>query len=405
MRKFLDKIKPHFDKGGKLHKLEALYEMIDTILYTPSDVTRRASHIRDGIDLKRIMTMVIIALVPATIMACYNTGLQANLALQELGKTPEGWRASIMALLGRGFNPSSIKDDFVYGMLYFVPVYLVSLFAGGVWETIFAIIRKHEINEGFLVTSLLFPLILPPTIPLWQVAIGISFAVVIGKEVFGGTGMNVFNPALVGRAFLFFNFPAQMSGDSVWVAVDGYTHTTPLAAAAGYTNASSGIFDALHVNWLDAFWGFIPGSMGETSTFAILLGAFFLIITGIGSWRIMASVTASMFILTTLFNAAMNSSSNSMFLVTPLWHLVLGGFAFGTVFMATDPVSSAMTNAGKYIYGSLIGIMVVLIRVVNPAFPEGMMLAILFSNAFAPLIDHFVVRKNINRRKLRNAVR
>jgi len=431
MRKFLDKIKPAFDKGGRLHRFEALYEMVDTILYTPADVTRRASHIRDGIDLKRLMTTVIIALVPATLMACYNTGLQANLALAELARTPEGWRAAFVQTLGFGFNPSSTLDNFAYGMMFFLPVYMVSLLVGGIWESLFAMVRKHEINEGFLVTSLLFPMILPATIPLWQVALGISFGVVIGKEVFGGTGMNVFNPALVGRAFLFFAYPAQMSGDSVWVAVDGYTHTTPLAALAASSNTSAtpmaagastvavamgeaghGIVSALglssswiDVSWSDAFWGFIPGSMGETSTFAILLGAAYLIATGIGSWRIMLSVTLSMIFLTIVFNYAVHSDTNGMFLLSPAWHLVLGGFAFGTVFMATDPVSASMTNAGKYIYGALIGVMVVLIRVVNPAFPEGMMLAILFGNAFAPLIDHFVVRKNITRRKKRNAVR
>ena len=404
LRKYLDRQKPHFEKGGKLHKLESLYEMVDNFLYTPSDVTKRAPHIRDGIDLKRIMITVTIALIPTVLMAFYNTGLQANLGWQELDKTPVDWRARILQAFGAGFNPLSIADNMIYGMLYFMPVYLVTILVGGIWEAVFASIRKHEINEGFLVTSLLFPLILPPTIPLWQVALGISFAIVVGKEVFGGTGMNVFNPALVGRAFLFFAYPAQMTGDRVWVAVDGYTHATPLAASAG-SSAMDSTLNSMTVNWWDAFWGFIPGSMGETSTFAVLLGAAYLTITGIGSWRIMLGVVLAMAGLSFLLNIAVHSPTNPMFAMTPLWHFVLGGFAFGTVFMATDPVSSSMTNTGKYIYGSLIGIMVVLIRVVNPAFPEGMMLAILFGNAFAPVIDHFVLRKNINRRKIRNAIR
>jgi Na+-transporting NADH:ubiquinone oxidoreductase subunit B len=330
--------------------------------------------------------------------------MQINLALQALGQSAEGWRAVWISSIGFGFSPDSFIDNVIHGLFYFVPSYGVTMLVGGFWEALFAQVRHHEINEGFVVTGLLFPLILPPTIPLWQVAIGISFAVVIGKEVFGGTGMNIFNPALIGRAFLFFAYPAQMSGDSVWVAVDGYTYTTPLSVAAQATGEGgvAGALSSAHITWWDAFMGFVPGSLGETSTFAILLGAIYLIVTGIGSWRIMASVLGSMIVLSVLFNFLAGDTTNPMFTLTPAWHLVLGGFAFGTVFMATDPVSAAMTNTGKYIYGALIGMLVVLIRVVNPAFPEGMMLAILFGNAFAPVIDNFIIRKNIKRRKARN---
>jgi Na+-transporting NADH:ubiquinone oxidoreductase subunit B len=263
---------------------------------------------------------------------------------------------------------------------------------GSFWEVLFAVVRRQEISEGFLVTSLLFALILPPTIPLWQVALGISFGIVLGKEVFGGIGMNIFNPALVGRAFLYFAYPAESTGDAVWVAVDGVTRATPLARFESSGEAA--------VGWMDAFLGFIPGSMGETSTLACLIGAAVLILTGIGSWRIMVSVCAGMASLALLFNMA-GSGTNEMFAMSPLWHFVLGGFAFGTVFMATDPVSSANTEAGQYAYGFLIGTLTILIRVVNPAYTEGMMLAILFSNIFAPAIDKVVVAGNVRRRRKR----
>lgn len=401
LRNFLDKQRPHFEKGGKLSSLFVVYELIDTFMYTPGEVTKSASHIRDALDLKRLMILVAFALTPAVLMGSYNVGLQANLALN--GATPEGWRAAIMTSLGLGFDSNSVVDCFVYGFLYFLPLYLVSNLVGGIWEAIFAQVRGHEINEGFLITGIIYPLILPATIPLWQAALGISFAVVIGKEVFGGTGMNVFNPALVGRAFLFFAYPAQMSGNAVWVVFDGHTSAT---AADGYTAATamgdaaeSGVAN-IGIDWWDAFWGFIPGSIGETSTAAILLGAAILIVSNVASWRIMLSIVISMFIMSTVFNS-IGSETNHMFNMGPEWHLVLGGFAFGTVFMATDPVSAAMTDTGKIIYGALIGLLVVLVRVVNPAFPEGMMLAILFGNAFAPLIDNYVVKQNIKRRAAR----
>ncbi len=397
LRNFLDKQEKHFEKGGKFEKFFPLFEAIDTFLYTPSTVTVKASHVRDSLDLKRMMLTVVVALIPATLMAFYNTGLQANLALEAVGGSSLGnWQGNLAAALGIPFDSSNILADVLLGFIYFLPIYLVTLAAGGFWEVLFAIVRKHEINEGFFVTSLLFPLILPPTIPLWQVAIGISFGVVIGKEIYGGVGMNILNPALVSRAFLFFAYPGQISGDKVWVAVDGVSKATPLAALAD-PNIQ------FNFSWSDAFFGTIPGSMGETSTVAILIGALILIFSGIGSWRTMASVVVGMAGMSLLFNV-IGSSTNPMFSVTPVWHFVIGGFAFGTVFMATDPVTSAMTIKGKYYYGLLIGILVALIRVVNPAFPEGMMLAILFGNITAPIIDKLVINANIKRRQLRNVV-
>jgi Na+-transporting NADH:ubiquinone oxidoreductase subunit B len=330
-------------------------------------------------------------------MALYNTGYQANLALQKLQHAAiplTDWRYSILSFLGLGWDPASIIGNMVHGALFFFPIYIVTMVAGGFWEVLFAIIRKHEVNEGFFVTSLLFPLILPPDTPLWQVALGISFGVVIGKEVFGGVGMNILNPALTSRAFLFFAYPAQISGDKVWVAVDGVSKATPLAELADTTMN-------LSASWLDSFLGFIPGSMGETSALACLIGAVILIFTGIGSWRIMFSVLLGM-VGTSLLLNLIGSSTNPMFQVSPLWHFVLGGFAFGTVFMATDPVSAAFTEPGKVWYGLLIGFLVVLIRVINPAFPEGMMLAILFGNVFAPIFDRIYINKNIKRRLLRD---
>ena len=394
-RNFLDKQEKHFEKGGKLEIMYFLYEAIDGFLYTPGKVTKTASHVRDAIDLKRTMMVVVYALIPTVLMALYNTGLQANLALERLGEvTASTWQQSVILALGIGFDPGSIFANMLHGALYFFPVYIVTLAVGGIWEVIFASVRKHEINEGFLVTSLLFPLICPPTIPYWQVALGISFGVVIGKEVFGGVGMNILNPALVGRAFLFFAYPAQISGDKVWVAVDGLSRATPLAQLA------DSAMD-LSVSWMDAFLGLIPGSMGETSTLACLIGAIILIVTRVGSWRIILSVVIGMVGLSSLLNV-IGSSTNPMFAVTPMQHLVYGGFAFGAVYMATDPVSAAITEKGKYIYGLLIGCLAVLVRVVNPAFPEGMMLAILFMNVFAPIIDRIFINANIKRRLLRD---
>jgi Na+-transporting NADH:ubiquinone oxidoreductase subunit B len=404
LRKFFDNQEKHFKEGGKLKGLYYVYEAFDTILFTPGKRTPGASHIRDAMDFKRIMMVVIYALVPAIIMGLYNTGYQANLALaglEEAAIQAQGWRVGLLTGLGIGLDPGNVFACFLHGLLYFLPIYIVTMVVGLFWEFLFCCVRKHEMHEGFLVTGLLFPLILPPTIPLWQVAIGISFGVVVGKEVFGGVGMNIFNPALVARAFLFFAYPAGISGNAVWVAVDGVTKATPLAKAAeagvtGLVAAGSN----LAASWWDAFIGIIPGSIGETSTLACLIGAFILLVTGIGSWRIMVSILVGMVGLSLLLNL-IGSSTNPMFGVTPIWHLVLGGFAFGTVFMATDPVSAAITKKGKYYYGLLIGCLVVLIRVINPAYPEGMMLAILFGNMCAPLIDYVYIKKNIKRRSLR----
>jgi Na+-transporting NADH:ubiquinone oxidoreductase subunit B len=395
LENFFDSKKELFEKGGKLETFYPLYEAIDTFIFSPDLTTKTDAHVRDGIDLKRTMITVAVALFPAIAMALYNTGYQANLALQTSGLEATGWRAAIIAATGIGFDPTNIIANVLHGALWFFPIFLVTQLAGGFWEVLFATVRKHEINEGFLVTGLLFPLTLPPTIPLWQVAVGISFGVVFGKEIFGGTGRNVFNVALMGRAFLFFAYPAEISGDAVWTAVDGYTGATALAQAA------NGGLEAITWSWNEAFLGLVPGSMGETSALACLIGAVFLIASGIGSWRIMLSVLVGMSLTALMFNS-IGSETNLMFNVTPKWHFVIGSFAFATVFMATDPVSAAMSDLGRYIYGFLIGVLGVLIRVVNPAYPEGWMLAILFMNAFAPLIDYFVVNANIKRRMARN---
>jgi len=396
-RDILDSIEPHFTKGGKFEKYYGLYEMVDTFIYTPSDVTRGTTHVRDGNDLKRTMTFVVIATAFCVFMAWYNTGYQANLAMQTMGVAAiDGWRGIPMMLFG--YNPYNPLSCLVHGMLYFFPVYITTLAVGGVWEVLFATVRKHEVNEGFLVSSMLYTLILPAEIPLWQVALGISFGIVLGKEVFGGTGKNFLNPALTGRAFLFFAYPASISGDAAWVAVDGYSGATALSlASAGGLEAIQNSF-----GWFQAFFGFIPGSMGETSTLACLLGAAFLLYTRVASYRIMGGVLLGMISAATLLNI-IGSTTNPMFAIPWYWHLVLGGFAFGTVFMATDPVSAAVTDVGRWIYGALIGVMIIIIRVINPAFPEGVMLAILFSNMFAPLIDYFVVQANIRRRIKRHA--
>jgi Na+-transporting NADH:ubiquinone oxidoreductase subunit B len=384
----------HFEEGGRFQNWYALYEVFDTFLYAPSTVTRSTSHVRDGVDLKRIMITVWLAAFPAMFYGMYNLGFQANDVLAA-GVGVEGWRGFLIETFG-GYDASSIWHCFWYGAVFFVPIYLVTFLVGIAWEVLFAMKRGHEVNEGFFVTSILFALICPPDVPLWQVALGISFGVVIGKEVFGGTGKNFLNPALTGRAFLYFAYPAQMSGDAVWTAVDGFTGATPLSVVA-----SDGML-ALEQqwSWMDAFMGAMPGSIGETSTLAILLGGVLLLATRIASWRIVAGVMIGMMALSFGFNT-IGSSSNLSFAMPWYWHLVTGGFAFGMIFMATDPVSAAMTDTGKWVYGILIGLMTVLIRVANPAFPEGIMLAILFANLFAPLIDHYVVQANIKRRLAR----
>ncbi|WP_417503631.1 NADH:ubiquinone reductase (Na(+)-transporting) subunit B [Marinomonas gallaica] len=395
LRTILDKMEPEFHSGGKYEKWYALYEAVDTIFYRPSSVAKGGSHVRDAVDMKRVMILVWMCTFPAMFFGMYNIGLQANSALDVMGAAPaDTWRQGIIGAL-TAYNANSVWDNMIYGAMYFLPVYLTTFVVGGFWEVLFASVRKHEVNEGFFVTSILFALTLPATIPLWQVALGITFGVVLGKEVFGGTGKNFLNPALAGRAFLFFAYPASMSGDAVWTAVDGYSGATALSQVA-----ASGV-EALSVSWSDAFFGFIQGSMGETSTLAILIGGGALLVMKIAAWRIVAGVMLGMVATSLLFNA-IGSDTNAMFATPWYWHLVMGGFAFGMMYMATDPVSASMTNRGKWFYGALIGVMVIMIRVVNPAYPEGMMLAILFANLFAPFIDHFVVQANIKRRIARN---
>lgn len=391
LRSFLDDIAPAFEKGGRFETLYPAYEAIDTALYTPATTTAGASHVRDGLNLKRIMITVWLCAFLPVFVGSYFIGLNANEAMQAMGLTSvDNWRGIFLNGLV-GFDPNSVWDCLVHGLAYFVPLYITVFVAGIIFEVWFASKRGHEVNEGYFVTSILFTLSLPPSIPLWMAAVGVIFGVVIAKEVFGGTGKNFLNPALTGRAFLYFAYPAQMSGDAVWVAVDGWTQATPLGNAA--------IGEPYGVDWFSAFIGAMPGSVGETSTLAILMAGAALCLTRIASWRVMAGVFLGMILTSSLFNLL--PSSNPMFGMPFWWHMVLGGFAFGAVFMATDPVSSAMTNNGRWFYGMLIGFMCVLIRVVNPAFPEGMMLAILFGNLFAPLLDHFVMQSNIKRRLAR----
>ena len=395
LRNLLDKLEPNFHKGGKWESWYALYEAVDTALFKPSNVTKNSSHVRDSIDLKRVMITVWMATFPTMFFGMWNVGFQANSIMLEMGMAAqEGGRGIFIAMLA-GYDPTSIWDNLVHGAAYFLPIYMVTFIVGGFWEVLFASVRGHEVNEGFFVTSVLFALCCPPDLPLWMVAVGISFGIVIGKEVFGGTGKNFLNPALTGRAFLYFAYPAYMSGDAVWTAVDGYTGATMLsvAATAGMAGLEQG------TTWMSAFIGTIQGSIGETSTLAILFGGVVLMVMRIASWRIIGGVLLGSALLSMLFNVI--DSTNPVFAVPFYWHWVIGGFAFGAIFMATDPVSAAMTNTGKFWYGMLIGVMVILIRVVNPAFPEGMMLAILFANLFAPLFDHAVVQGNIKRRLAR----
>ncbi len=399
LRSFFDRIEPHFEKGGKYEKLFPVYEMVESFLYTPKTVTSVAPHARSYVDMKRIMTYVVIATIPCILWGMWNTGYQANSAIAALGAdAATGWRIAILQMFGISLDAANPMANIAHGFLYFLPIYIVTLVAGGIFEVIFATVRGHEVNEGFLVTSMLYTLIMPASAPLWQVALGIIFGVVIGKEVFGGTGKNFLNPALVGRAFLYFAYPANMSGDAVWTPVDGFSGATALGVTA-----ADGVQElaAKGIEWSDAFFGTIQGSFGETSTLACAIGLCFLLFTKIANWRLIVGCLAGMIAFSMLLNL-IGSDSNPMFAMPWYWHLVLGGYAFGLVFMVTEPVSASHTNAGRYIYGALIGVMVVLIRVLNPAFPEGMMLAILFGNVFAPLIDYFVVQANIKRRARRH---
>lgn len=403
LRRVLDDLEPHFKPGGKYETWYALFEAVDTIFYSPSKVTVAEPHVRDGIDLKRVMITVWVAAFFPMFYGMYNLGFQANMAIDAMGLQGGGdWHEGIISLFA-GHNPASLWDNVVYGAAYYVPIYAVVFAVGGFWEVLFATKRGHEINEGFFVTSILFTLIVPPDIPLWQAALGITFGIVVGKEVFGGTGKNFLNPALTGRAFLYFAYAPQLSGDAVWTAVDGYSGATALGQIAAEGLPAIAANTGLELTWLNAFLGQMQGSIGETSTIAILLGGCLLLFTRIASWRIMLGVFLGMVVTAVLFNQ-IGSDTNPAFATPWYWHFVLGGFAFGMVFMATDPVSASMTNTGKYIFGGLIGFMTVLIRVVNPAYPEGVMLAILFANLFAPTIDYYVVKANVSRRRARGVL-
>lgn len=386
LEKAFEDARPLFEKGGRLEKFYPLYEATDTFLFSPAEVTPRAPHVRDAVDIKRVMSIVVLAILPCFFFGVYNAGLQS---LAARGLPVDFWSCVWTGLKAVG------------------PIVLVSYAVGGAWETLFALVRRHEINEGFLVTGLLYPLTLPPTTPLWMVAAGITFGVVIGKEIFGGTGMNILNPALTARAFVFFAYPAQMSGDRVWTLVDyskdklvdGFTGATPLLVAANWSGP--GVTEAVTKAGFplrDAFLGFIPGSIGETSALACLIGAAVLILTGVGSWRIMLSCVLGGASMAWLAGAAAGPESAGIMSLPAVWHLCLGGFLFGTVYMATDPVSAAGTRLGEWVYGFLTGALAILIRAVNPAFPEGMMLAILFMNVVAPLIDYVVLQRHFQRR-------
>ncbi len=372
-KNILESVKPHFEEGGKLEKMYPAYDAFETFLFVPDHTTKSGSHIRDAVDLKRSMAFVVLSLIPCIIFGMWNIGDQY-------------------------FNAVSVETNFlnnlIFGFWKFLPLLVVSYAVGLSVEFAFAISRGHSVNEGYLVTGMLIPLIMPVDVPLWMLAVSVVFAVVIGKEVFGGTGMNILNPALTARAFLFFAYPSYMSGDKVWVhgaAVDGYSGETILGALASNTSS----WDNLQWNFNDALIGYIPGSVGETSFIAIIIGAMILIFSGVGSWRIILSTFLGGYLTALLFNLW----GVNFLMSTPAHiHLLIGGFAFGAVFMSTDPVSGSQTNKGKIIYGLLIGFFAIVIRVFNPAYPEGMMLAILLMNVFAPLIDHYVVDANIKKR-------
>lgn len=409
LKKFLEKIEPHFEPGGKLQRWYALYEAAATIFYTPGTVTRGRSHVRDSIDLKRLMILVWLSVFPAMFWGMYNVGNQAMPVLLDMYSGAElqqviagDWHYRLAELIGVSFTQDAgWVSKMLFGAVYFLPIYGVIFIVGGFWEVLFAMIRGHEINEGFFITSILLALIVPPTLPLWQAALAVTFGVVVAKEIFGGTGRNFLNPALAGRAFLFFAYPAQISGDTVWTAADGFSGATPLSQwAVGGEHQLVNTMTNQPISWMDAFIGNVPGSIGEVSTLMILIGGAVILFARIASLRIVAGVMVGMIAMSAVFNM-IGSDTNPLFAMPWYWHLVLGGFAFGMIFMATDPVSASFTDKGKWAYGSLIGVMCVLIRVANPAYPEGMMLAILFANLFAPLFDYLVVQANIKRRKAR----
>lgn len=396
LRNLFDKSKPLFEGKGRFARFFPLFDVFENLFYSSERKTSGLTHVRDGSDIQRVMVVVWLATFPTMFFGMYNIGYQALSALEAINLAGaehlKDWHWPLVQLFS-GLDPNSILDCIAYGAIYFIPIYLVTFFVGIAWEMIFAVVRQHEISEGAFVTTVLFALSCPPDAPLWQVALGISVGLVIGKEIFGGTGKNFLNPALTGRAFLYFAYPASWSGDMSWVAVDGYTAATMLGISAqdGYTNMPDTF------TWSNAFFGLVPGSIGETSTVAILMGLAILLITKIASYRIVGGIILGTIATTYLFNL-IGSDTNPMFQMPFWWHMVMGGYAFGLVFMATEPVSGSHTNAGRWIYGFVIGFMVIMIRVLNPAYPEGMMLAILLMNIFAPLIDHYIVQANVNKR-------
>ena len=390
LRNLLDQISPQFDKGGKFEKLAPVFEATDTILFSTDERTESGPHIRDSVDIKRVMILVVLALIPCYVFGAINVGYQKSLTY--------------------GLQTTWL-ENLLTGSITIVPIIAVTFASGAFWELLFGVVRKHPISEGFLVTCALIPLTLPPSIPLWQVSIATSFGIVIGKEIFGGVGMNIFNPALMARAFLYFTYPVDISGDKVWaMAPDGYSGPTALSIPAGKINqnavellnqaSSELVFD---YSWINMFLGWIPGSIGETNKWLIIIAAIFLIIIGITSWRVMIGSVLGLIFMGYLMNLLSPYSSNTMLSIPPHYHLVMGSFLFGTVFMATEPVTGAHTNLGRWIFGFLVGVLTVIIRSINPAYPEGIMLAILLMNAFAPLIDYFVVQNNIKKRMVRYA--
>ncbi len=399
IRKYINSAKPHFIGEGKYNKWFPLFDAFENLFFSTSGKTKNPIHVRDGLDIQKLMVTVWLATFPAMFFGMYNIGNQSLDYLNEINTLNTGdWHHYLISFVG--YDNTSFFNKLWFGAVYFLPIYAVVFIVAIAWETLFASIRKHEINEGAFVTTVLFALSCPPDIPLWQAAMGITFGIVIGKEIFGGTGKNFLNPALTGRAFIYFAYPTQLSGDKVWISglsdnlPEGFSGATPLGVAAeqGIPGLTSSF------NWWDAFIGNIPGSIGETSVIAIFIGLLILLITKVASYRIVLGTLAGMILMSSFLNIV-GSDSNPMFLVPWYWHLVIGGFAFGLVFMATEPVSGSGTNLGRWIYGLVIGVMVVLIRVINPAFPEGMMLAILFANLLAPVIDHVVVSSNIKKRK------
>ena len=389
LRDILDKIAPTFKADGKLEKLYPIFEATDTILFSTDERTHSGPHIRDSVDVKRVMILVVIALIPCYIFGAMNVGYQMAVAL---GQT------------------STLQENLMNGAFKILPIIAVAFASGAFWELLFAVVRRHPVSEGFLVTCALIPLVMPPTIPLWQVAVATTFGIVIGKEIFGGVGMNIFNPALVARAFLFFTYPGRISGDKVWVAgPDGYSGATALAVPAAELNQDAVTLlesvTQFDFSWINLFMGWIPGSIGETSTLWILIGAVFLALTGIASWRVMVGAILGLTGMAALTNfmAEITGSTNTMLTLPAHYHLVMGGFAFSVAFMATEPVTGAHTDKGRWIYGIFIGGLTVIIRSINPAYPEGAMLAILLMNAFASLIDYFVIQGNIKRQMVRYA--